>query len=158
MAEVALAASIIRIAGTAAELSLSIYQISDKVKAAKHELTTLAAEVSLFSQCLNTFSKTVEWAGSENVGFKDIAMTLVESCRALLLELAKVVYNIAPLGLSDDPDRKMGLGHRLKWVLKEPKVNSLRKSMESFKTTLLLLLSAADYAHAKDSDAPRIIQ
>jgi len=155
---VSLSASIIGLVGACAKLSITFYELSDTIISARQEIAVLANEISVFSQCLTMFSKVVDRSLSEAEGFKEIAEKLIESIRSAIIETAEVVNGIAPQWLSDDPESTLKFGGRLKWLFQRSKVNALRSKVESFKTTLLFLISVVDYAEARGNNAPKMIQ
>ena len=154
---VCLTASVISLISASAKLSLTFYQVADVIISSKEDISTLAAEISIFSQCLSMFGRAVEQLVSKIEGFKEIAEKLIESTRDVIID-AKVINNIAPRWLSEDPERRLPFVGRLKWLFSKSKVITLRNNVESLKTTLLTLISVVEYTESRKNDSSEDIQ
>ena len=154
MAEVVgLVASIIGIAGAGAKLALALYQFADAIGSAGHEARTIATEVSLFSQSLSAVSKSLDRKSSKDESLKDVAEAVTKACHSLIEDLRLFLKELLPTRKSTfDTYSK-----RVKWVLRKPKVRSLRSSIESVKSTLTLLVASVDTAEASRTHAPETI-
>jgi hypothetical protein len=104
------------------------------------------------------FGRAVEQSVSKIEGFKEIAEKLIESTRDVIIELAKVINNIAPRWLSEDPERRLPFVGRLKWLFSKSKVIALRNNVESLKTTLLTLISVVEYTESRKNDSSEDMQ
>jgi hypothetical protein len=153
MAEVALIGSIIGLAGTCAKYALYLYTIADDIGSAGKEARTFATEISLFSQSLSAVSKSLERKSGKNDRLVEIAIVVTKACESLLEDLQALIGD-----LTLAPPNFTSLYKRIKWVFQKPKICALRVSIESFKSTLILLVATIDSAEASYRTAPELIR
>jgi hypothetical protein len=153
MAEIGLVASIIGLAGAGAKLALILFQIADSIGSAGREARAVATEVSLFSQSLNAVSKCLEKKHEERNCLNEIAVVVTKACESLLDDLRAVLKQLAPSARFTF----LTYCHRVRWILQKPKVNAMRSSVESFKSTLILLVTTMDSVEATHHNAPSAI-
>ena len=159
MAELGLIGSIISLAGVGAKLGMMLYTIADGVGSAGKEARIIAAEVSIFSQSLTTLSKSLERPVSEAIRFREVAETLIATCRVVVDQLSKLCDDLSPsCCLTRRRSKIANLGARFEWILQKPKVAFMRDSISSFKTSLVLLVASMDYSEALDHKAPEEIR
>lgn len=160
MAEVGLVGCIISLAGVGAKLGIQLYAIADGVGSAGREARLIAAEVSVFSHSLTALSKSLRRPTSESSRLQEIAESLLVSCNAVLDQLSEIVCELAPLRPGSGSSRRTvaNLLARLKWMLQKPKVVFIRDSIDSFKSTLILLVMSMDFTEALDRHAPEEIK
>lgn len=159
MAEIGLVSAIIALAGAGAKLGIQLYAIADSVGSAGREARMIAAEVSVFSQSLTALSKTLERRTSEGERLQEIAQSLLNGCQAVLLQLSELTAELAPVSYSKfQHGAVMSLVARVKWLLQKPKVEFIRRSIDSFRSTLILLVTSMDLTEALDRKAPEEIK
>lgn len=155
MAEViGCAASIIGIAGFGSKLALNLYQLADALGSAGSEARNVASEISVFTQSLFEVSKIIERknkATSQNM--RGIVQTVIMASESLIKDIQVLIED---LGLAQTTKRTTW-STRIKWIMRKPRVLSLRASIESFKSTLILLIATSDTAEAYSRDAPESI-
>jgi hypothetical protein len=148
MAEaVALVASIVGLAGTGAKLALQLYTIADGIGSAGAEARSIAKEITLFSQSLTAVSKSLERDGNADMRLHEIAKAVVEAAEGLVTDLQCLVEDLRPKSTTT----MASYVKRIKWVLKKSKVQMMRSSVESFKTTLILLVATIDSVQARQT-------
>jgi hypothetical protein len=148
-----LCSSMIGLAGAGAKLALVLFQIADSIGSAGREARAVATEVSLFSQSLNAVSKCLEKKSDEQKCLKQIALVVTEACKSLLDDLRAVLKHLV-----FSPRLTLATYcHRVQWILQRPKVNAIRSSVESFKSTLVLLVATMDSVEATRHEAPDTI-
>ncbi|KAF2725905.1 hypothetical protein K431DRAFT_342743 [Polychaeton citri CBS 116435] len=153
MAEIGLVASIIAVAGLGAKIGLTFYKIADELGSAGTEARTIGQEITTFSHTLTAFSQSIKGNTLNDPHLYDVAQSLFQNCRANLDDLDNLVTPV------DKPDpaqsRRQSLKARWKWFLGKAKVSFLRSSLDSFKTTLLLLIGTLNYREAVDGASSR---
>jgi hypothetical protein len=153
MAEIGLVASIIALAGTGAKLAMGLYTLADSIGSAGKEARQFASEISLFSQSLNAVSKSLDRKTDKNDRLVEIAQVVMKACESLLKDIRTQLQDL-PRG----QHTVRAYCARIKWVLRKPKLRGIRVSIESFKSTLILLVATMDSAEASYCDAPEYIK
>ena len=130
MAEViGIVASIVGLAGAAATVSLKIYDFVDTIWHAKKELNTLALGASDLSTVLNHLSTVLDQnCASVLAKTVETADTLINRCKSLLEEIDATV------------DLVKLKSARAKWLLRKRKTQQMSLSLETFKSTLSLMI------------------
>jgi hypothetical protein len=143
MAELELAAAIIGLAGAATNLSVGIFRLADNISNARPEARIIASGISLLSRSLRELAKSFKKAKKLSPEVADTASELVDSCKELIRSLRR---SLAKSPLSKSKGQAFIAG--VVWPFKKNRVDFLRSSLESLKTTLLLLLATTDLKKA----------
>jgi hypothetical protein len=157
MAELALVASIVGVAGAGTKLALTFYQIADALGTADQEVRVIAAETSAFSHVLSSVSKSLEGDTTAAAESRPIAKTILILCEDLLSDLTDLLNPLRMLVASKEGRRRARLSGRIRWIFVKSKVALHRRSLESLKTSLTLLVSTLDYAEVSQRNAPAVI-
>lgn len=174
MAELGLVASIIALAGTGAKISLTLFAVADSIGSAARDARTIAREISGFSNALAAMSRCLERKTARSEQLREIALVLAEDCKTLLTDMTSLLGELASVqqaGVEGNArgtrvnsmgssalGRVRSLPARVAWVFQKPKVVFMRSAVESFKSTLVLLVSSMDYAEAAEKHAPPAVQ
>ena len=145
MAEVVgLAASIVGLARAAASTSLALYEFVQTIRYAKDELNALAIEASDLSTVLDHLSVVLS-QHSDCIISKTVETinTLIKRCERLLEEFDVTIELV-----------KVKAGH-IKWLLRKRKTLEMKLSLESFKSTLSLIIQTVILGRTLKDAAPR---
>lgn len=145
--------SMVGLAGAGAKLALVLFQIADSIGSAGKEARAVATEVSLFSQSLTAVSRCLEKKSDEQTALRRIALVVTEACESLLDDLRAVLKYL----VTSPGSNFAAYCGRVQWILRRPKVNAMRRSVESFKSTLVLLIATMDSVEATHHQAPDTI-
>jgi hypothetical protein len=150
MAEIGLAAAIVGLAGAAVKLSMTLFEVADAVGSAGRQARMVATEVSLLSQALRELSRGLKKKISKRRSIEKTTRQLVRSCRRLISDLRTSLQGIAPTEYHTPKFLA-----RVKWLFAKDKVDYVRSSLESLKSTLLLLVASIDFADAEKREKPK---
>jgi hypothetical protein len=155
MAEVVgLAASIITLAGTSAQLARTLLKVANIIESAEYEARLIAADISVFSCSLAQLRKLLELASPETDKLREITIVLIAACTTLIEDLTLLIGDPLP----HNPTRRAFimpvLRLRFRWLMNGPRVMFVKSMVDSFKTTILLLVSTMDLATEIHRDPP----
>lgn len=160
MAEVGAIASVIAIAQLGVNLSIGLYSIADTIGSANKDVRRIAKDIALFSAVLKDLGTTLERAKSSGLYRKDAfdtAQAIVKECEVVFQEIQK--KSTMSTNVERPLERNIALPtlERLKWVFRKERVASLRASLESLKTTILILLHVMSIAENYGKDAKALM-
>lgn len=139
-------ASLIGIASLGAKESITLHQVVSTLKSAQNDARLIAADISIFTCTLTQLSKTISNCNvPEAAQLFEIAQVLVPACSALINELHKLIGNTELYQMKGAFWMHV-LSLRFRWLLNGPKVAFVKSLLESFKSTLVLLISTMDLA------------
>ncbi|KAF2681412.1 hypothetical protein K458DRAFT_420584 [Lentithecium fluviatile CBS 122367] len=141
MAEViGLAASIVQIAGAGVQLSTTLYNFVGAASRADSDIADIADDVQLTANTLDSVGKVFERVGGKCVVSKKAiqdAESLIKRCEAVFGEIHQMIDKRRKMGKDG---KKLSTLGKFSWPLKEPRVELLRKRLDSLKASLQLLL------------------
>lgn len=142
------AASIIAIVSAGTKVTLVLSKVGSELGSAGKEARMIASEIRSFCTVLKVLQKAVGQV--ENSPYyaqcKDVVADMTLASTEMftdVLDAAESVKKIATGATKSNSgkDESMSVRQRLSWVLfKKPKITMLRASLESYKSTLVLLL------------------
>jgi hypothetical protein len=145
MAESAVADSITDCVGFGTKLAVSLYTFGDTVQSSRREINLVGQEITLFCAVLRYVraaldeTKPARFSTTALLTIKEI----VERCREIFVEVKTVLTKLTSVKAgSGEPSSS--LVAKVKWTFQRSRVQVLRQSIESFKTTLQLMLSTLD--------------
>lgn len=144
MAEIALIASVVGIAGAGAKLSIALYQIASTIGNAGNEVETIAREFNLFSSALLHLSEAYGLDTAVSDTARRITEDLVSVCDTILEDGKKLLETLKPLTERVESRTKQVI-LRIRWLFQKSKFATLRKSLESLKGTLTLHVTTLSY-------------
>lgn len=155
MAEiVGFTASLVTLAGLGAKLADTLRNTVSTLRSAEYEAGIITADISIFACSLTQLSKIIsDHDVPEAERLHEIVGVLIPACSALIGELQKLIGDPMDLRMRNSLWLR-ALGVRFKWLLQGSKVAFVKNLMESFKMTLILLVSAMDLAVVIQKDAP----
>ncbi|KAI4661485.1 uncharacterized protein J4E88_010979 [Alternaria novae-zelandiae] len=159
MAEViGLAASLITLAGTSAQLARTLLQVANVIKSAEYEARLIAADISVFSNSLTQLSTVVDLPHPKTEKLREITVFLIAACSTLIEDMKMLIGE----PIQKDPRRRAFtmplIRFRFRWMKIGPKVMFVKSLVDSFKTTILVLVSTMNLAVALQRDAPESIR
>lgn len=139
-------ASLIGIASLGAKVSLTLHQVVSTLQSAQNDARLISADISIFTCTLTQLSKTISSCNvPEAAQLFEIAQVLVPACSALVNELHKLIGNTELYQMKGSFWMHV-LALRFRWLLNGPKVAFVKSMLDSFKSTLVLLISTMDLA------------
>jgi Ras association (RalGDS/AF-6) domain len=143
MAEIGLIASIIGVATTGAKLSLILYQFADAVGSAARDVRIVASEISLFCSVLRQLDSTLQKAKAARYSLTALAAAeaIMAECQRVFREIQDLVNGLKRESVSTPEELVIAWTARVKWVFQRSKVLIYRRTLESMKATLLLMLT-----------------
>lgn len=159
MAEViGLAASLITLAGASAQLARTLLEVANVIKSAEYEAKLIAADINVFSSSLTQLSMVVDLPHSKTEKLREITVVLIAACRALIEDLRMLIgepiqRDTARLALTMSL-----LRFRFRWMKVGPKVMFVKSLVDSFKTTIIVLVSTMNLAVVLERNAPELIR
>lgn len=146
-------ASLITLAGVGAKLADTLRNTVNTLRSAEYEAGMIAADISIFTCSLTQLSKIIsDREVPEAERLHEIVGVLIPTCSALIEELQKLIGDPMDFRVRN-PLWMRALGLRFKWLVQGPKVAFIKNLMESFKLTLIFLVSAMDLAVVIHQDA-----
>ncbi|ORY12802.1 hypothetical protein BCR34DRAFT_283533 [Clohesyomyces aquaticus] len=149
-----LAASIFTLAKAATKLPDTLRIAISIIRSAESESRAIAADIQSFSLYLTQASKLVEdLDAAQTKTLHEISTILVPACHALIHKLEHLIGPLMPFGA------KRGLVAQwvrfyYAWIVNRRDVAFIRELIESFKSTLGLLLTTMTLAVAIHREAP----
>lgn len=154
MAELAFLASIIQLADIGAKLSINLFSIAESVRSASADARMIAVEVSLFSTSLRSLGRCLENRLADNEALRDTTTSLMTSCKNIVQEVSALAS-----GFDGKPSKTAArLLSGFRWTYKKSRISFLRSSLESLKSTMLLLIASVnleDTTHTDHSEVER---
>ncbi|KAI4604684.1 hypothetical protein J4E83_011037 [Alternaria metachromatica] len=155
MAEIiGLAASLITLAGASAQLARTLLEVANVIKSAEYEARLIAADISVFSSSLTQLSMVVDLPHSKTEKLREITVVLISACRTLIEDLRMLIGE----PVQHDPSRRAFtislIRFRFRWMKVGPKVMFVKSLVDSFKTTIIVLVSTMNLAVVLQRDAP----
>ncbi|KAF2819785.1 hypothetical protein CC86DRAFT_471868 [Ophiobolus disseminans] len=159
MAEViGLVASIITLGAASAELANTLLKVVNIIESAEYEMRLIATDILVFSHSLTQLSKVVELAHPETHKLREITEVLITACNILIEDLRALIGDPLPYHTARRALLMPYLRLRFRWMTNGPKVMFIKSLLDSFKTTILLLVSTMDLATALHHNAPEPIK
>jgi hypothetical protein len=151
MAEtVGLVASIIQIAGAGTALSNYLYNFVSSASRADQEISDIAGDVEITANALDSVGRVFENEDAQCIASKKAiqdANNLIKRCEAVFQEIRDVVDKGTKAG--PDGKKSKSLVAKLKWPMKEQRVQLLRGRLESLKNSLILLFNVLQLANGQ---------
>ena len=159
MAEIiGLAASLITLAGASAQLARTLLEVANVIKSAEYEARLIAADISVFSSSLTQLSMVVDLPHSKTEKLREITAVLIAACRTLIEDLRMLIGE----PIQNDPRRRAFtislIRFRFRWMKVGPKVMFVKSLVDSFKTTIIVLVSTMNLAVVLQRDTPESIR
>jgi hypothetical protein len=154
MAEIiAFTASLITLAGVGAKLAETLRNVVNTLRSAEYEVGLIAADISIFACSLTQLSKIISNREiPEAKRLHEIVDVLIPACSALIDELKKLIGDPMDFRMKHSLWMRV-LSIRFKWLVQGPKVAFIKSLVESFKSTLIFLVSTMDLAVVIHQDA-----
>lgn len=136
------AASVLQVAEVGFSLATTLYKYATTARSAEKDIMKIARDVKLTSKVLQRTYQQIKADQQGDLCTEEALFDLedaLDGCREAFEELDGVLQK------SMKADGKVGWGERLKWPLKQNKLEVLRANLEKLKTTLLLMLSVLTY-------------
>lgn len=151
MAElIGLAASIIQIAGAGTKLSTTLYNFVGSAVRAEHSISDIAEDVALTTTALSSVGQVFETEEAKFVVSRkaiEDSNNLIQRCEGVFREIQDVIDRRRKM--SKDGRRTLTALGKLSWPMKEPRVELLRRRLESLKHSLSLLLQVLYLANSQ---------
>jgi hypothetical protein len=122
-------ASAITVAGTAAQLSLTLFKVGQTIRHAPEEISEIALEISSLSNSLNVLVDELQ--ACQHL----CRPKLFQEMHSVSQRFKKIEDQL--IDLTSDRDGKIS---RMKWFFDSSKAKSLLKKVESVKSALTLML------------------
>ncbi|KAI9715178.1 MAG: hypothetical protein M1812_006157 [Candelaria pacifica] len=142
-------ASVSALVRIGAKLSCTLFTLSDGYGSAATELGDIAVDISMFSSTLKQLASTLET--EENPGHHLLANVnqVVERCQDLFDHIGLLLSDLRNDGTKAMD--KLEFVRKMKWHFRRPKVLLIRGTIDSFKTTLSLMLATQDLIRKSSS-------
>jgi hypothetical protein len=155
MAEViGLAASILTLAGASAQLARTLLKVANIIESAEYEARLIAADISVFSSSLAQLRKVLDLACPETDKLREITVVLISACTTLIEDLSLLIGDSIPLNSARRAFLMPLLRLRFRWLMNGSKILFVKSMVDSFKTTIILLVSTMDLATEIHRNAP----
>jgi hypothetical protein len=159
MAEIiGLAASLITLAGASAQLARTLLEVANVIESAVHEARLIAADISVFSSSLTQLSRIVELSPPKTEKLREITVVLIAACRTLIEDLRMLIGDPIPHDTARRTFTIPLLRFRLRWMKIGQKVMFVKSLVDSFKATIIVLVSTMSLAVALQQNAPESIR
>jgi hypothetical protein len=152
MEVIGIAASIIGIVGAGAKLSVALFDFAGTVGSAGSEVRTIATEISLFCSVLKQLEKALVVSAKNrrySVSALETTHEILARCRDIFGEIEDVVLGLRGKHGSEKGDVRevsVDLKAKIKWTMKRSRVQLLRATLESCKTTLHIMVTTLQFA------------
>jgi hypothetical protein len=147
MAEViGLAASILTLAGASAQLARTLLKVANIIESAEYEARLIAADISVFSSSLAQLRKVLDLVCPETDKLREITVVLISACTTLIEDLTLLIGDPIPLNSARRAFLMPLLRLRFRWLMNGSKIMFVKSMVDSFKTTIILLVSTMDLA------------
>jgi hypothetical protein len=147
MAEViGLAASILTLAGASAQLARTLLKVANTIESAEYEARLIAADISVFSSSLAQLRKVLDLVCPETDKLREITVVLISACTTLIEDLTLLIGDPIPLNSARRAFLMPLLRLRFRWLMNGSKIMFVKSMVDSFKTTIILLVSTMDLA------------
>ncbi|KAH6875014.1 hypothetical protein BKA58DRAFT_437013 [Alternaria rosae] len=158
MAEIiGLAASLITLAGASAQLARTLLEVANVIKSAEYEARMIAADISVFSSFLTQLSMVVDLPHTKTEKLREITVVLIAACRTLIEDLRMLIGEPVQRDTARLAFTMSLLRFRLRWMKVGPKVMFVKSLVDSFKTTIIVLVSTMNLAVVLQRDTPESI-
>jgi len=159
MAEViGLVASLITLAGASAQLARTLLDVANVIKSAEYEARLIAADINVFSSSLTQLSMVVDTPNIKTEKLREITVVLIAACKTLIEDLKMLIGE----PVQHDPARRAFtismVRFRFRWMKVGPKVMFVKSLIDSFKTTIIVLVSTMNLAIVLERNAPESIR
>jgi hypothetical protein len=143
-------ASIAQLVGMAAQLSISLYSLSDQLKAASHDIRVLAIEISLYGETLSQLAEVLSQSSHQYMPrVYTTASRIMDACGDVFAQVDTIVtglrgstFYFSKTGNVEEMGKGITIMNKVKWVFKQRRIALIRARMESQKTLLLLMLKS----------------
>lgn len=136
-------ASIVSVASAGIKLTAALYTLVDSIRTANSEIELLTIEITVFSCTLDEVQACIERSStlySDNL--ISSLKKLLEACTRLYSDIEKI------LKTSSGGGSYLSL-RNLMWALRREKIRPIRLSLESLKTTLMVMLQTMKLVKVK---------
>jgi len=148
MAEIAIAASIIAVAGAGAKMSSILHQLASDIGSAGKDARMIGNEVSSFCSIMNVLGTTLARAETAKYSTRcaDNTRTLHENYLDIFDEITKFVESLRSQ-LPGACAKRSKWRSRAKCVFRKPRILYLRACLDSYKHNLNLALNTLELVH-----------
>ncbi|KAI4679800.1 hypothetical protein J4E81_010317 [Alternaria sp. BMP 2799] len=158
MAEViGLVASLITLAGASAQLATTLLDVANVIKSAEYEARIIAVDINGLSSYLTQLSMIVDTPNIKTEKLREITVVLIAACKTLIEDLKMLIGQ----PVQHDPARRAFtismVRFRFRWMRVGPKVMFVKSLIDSFKTTIVVLVSTMNLAVVLERNAPESI-
>lgn len=159
MAEViGLVASLITLAGASAQLATTLLDVANVIKSAEYEARIIAVDINGLSSYLTQLSMIVDTPNIKTEKLREITVVLIAACKTLIEDLKMLIGQ----PVQHDPARRAFtismVRFRFRWMRVGPKVMFVKSLIDSFKTTIVVLVSTMNLAVVLERNAPESIR
>ncbi|OJD30278.1 mapkkk cascade protein kinase regulator ste50 [Diplodia corticola] len=141
-----IAGSIIGVAAAGVKVSLMLYQFADEVGSAAKDAKHIGREISNFCFILRILGTTLKEADAASVMHcRDVAEEMNERCLTMFIEIIELVRDLQRF-VGGPGENSFKWTAKIKWALQKPRITYLRASLDTYKTTLNLMLETLSLA------------
>ena len=148
-----LAASILQIISTGAQVSLYLYNFAETVSSAEKALKEVSDDVKFTTIVLEELKTALESEKHHGTASKEALSTadiLVKECSNVFEAIMALVKKHFPE--PQEGQRKKARLNNLKWPFIQPKIENLRSKLERHKTKLILMTQVLTFAKIAASE------
>ncbi|KAI9700822.1 MAG: hypothetical protein M1836_002191 [Candelina mexicana] len=135
-------ASVAALVKVGAALSYTLFSLSDGYGSAATELGDIAVDISMFSSTLKQLASTLETGENPDHHLLVNVNQVVERCQDLFDHIGLLLSDLRNDGTKVMD--KLEFVRKMRWHFRRPKVLLIRGTIDSFKTTLSLMLATQD--------------
>ncbi len=135
-------ASVSALVRIGAKLSCTLFSLSDGYGSAATELGDIAVDISMFSSTLRQLASTLETEENPEYHLLANVNKVVERCQDLFDHIGLLLSDLRSDGTKVMD--KLELVRKIRWHFRRPRVLLIRGTIDSFKTTLSLMLATQD--------------
>lgn len=133
-----IAASVLTVSGVGITLSSKLYPLISDLRGAPRQIEDVASDIKLFSCALKELGGVLD--SQQRVhsrNFVDVVGEIVARCQKTFKEIEEVIT---------EKKGDSSFFNRLKWFFQKENVKSLRATLESLRSTLLVMLHLLKFA------------
>lgn len=148
-----IATGALQVASVGAKLTTTLYTFAETAWSADRRIAAIAKDISITSSVLQQLANLLRQAEANKLCTPEYLYTArmaLEGCDDAFKLVARTFGRSSDSG--NYPQRKLSLGDRLRWPLKQTKVSILQSNLDRLKTNLSLMVSVLTYAKSAMSD------
>jgi hypothetical protein len=124
------------VASAGFKLATGLYDMLDRYEGAQGSIESIASDLNFFAVVLEELGGLLNVPASQNVASDRLLSSIgdiMEKCKLLFKDINKMIFRA-------NGSKRSRIGQSISWIFREGKIRTVKATLDSLKTTLVLML------------------